>query len=117
MMNLPFIQLTSCVTDSGHDEYNQPANDLADGDDGEWPNDADNAVEVALQFCFVVFGNPGGQRRHPRRVGAAPRCFGNRRSSDHHVARVRNREHGMTIGEHHGLAQVTLRERCHQRRR
>src|SRR5437773_12559631 len=47
----------------GHDRYDQPADDGADRNDGERPDDTDDAVEAALQFRFIEFGDPAREDR------------------------------------------------------
>src|SRR3984885_2064201 len=47
----------------GHDRHDQPADHGADGDNGKRPDDANDAIEAALQLCFVEFRDPGRQRR------------------------------------------------------
>src|ERR1700744_1246024 len=60
MMNRPVLDLVDELRDrqqSGHDRHDQSADDRADGDDGERAYNADDAVEAALQFGFVEFGD------------------------------------------------------------
>src|ERR1700676_4039576 len=46
----------------GHTRYDQAAAHRADGDDGERADDAHDPVQAALQFLFVEFGDPAGDR-------------------------------------------------------
>src|SRR6266404_5553044 len=65
-MMTPIPDLTDKLSNRqqrGHDRYDQPTYDRADGDDGERPDDADDPIEAALQFLFVKFGDPARQRR------------------------------------------------------
>src|ERR1700741_3404430 len=65
MMNQPF-GLADQLRDrqqSCHDRHDQAPDDRADSDDGKRPDDADDAIEAALQFCFIKFGNAARERR------------------------------------------------------
>src|SRR5262245_61462999 len=47
----------------GHHRHDQPADDDADRDDGQWSDDPDDAVEAALQLGLIKVGDAARKRR------------------------------------------------------
>src|SRR5689334_1940597 len=52
----------------GHHRHDQSADDDADHDDRRRPRDADDAIEAALQLCFVELSDAPGEHRKLTRL-------------------------------------------------